>query len=80
MEELTKALGITRQLSTIYHSQTNRQTERINQEVRTFLWHYINYQQDDWTEWLTATEFQYNNKRHKATGRTPFKLNFGRHL
>jgi len=24
-------------------------------------------------------EFQYNNKKHAATGRTPFELNFGRH-
>jgi len=31
-------------------------------------------------EWLAAAEFQYNNKRHAATGRTPFKLNFGKHL
>ena len=30
-------------------------------------------------EWLAATEFQYNNKRYVAIGRTPFKLNFGRH-
>jgi len=29
--------------------------------------------------WLAATEFQYNNKRHAVMGRTPFKLNFGRH-
>jgi len=39
----------------------------------------MNYQQDDWTNWLAAVEFQYNDKRHAATGRTPFKLNFGRH-
>ena len=25
-------------------------------------------------------EFQYNDKRHVATERTPFELNFGRHL
>jgi len=37
MEELLKALGITRQLSTVYYPQTDRQTERINQEVGTFL-------------------------------------------
>jgi len=37
MKELTKALGITRQLSMAYHPQTNGQTERINQEVGTFL-------------------------------------------
>ena len=39
----------------------------------------MNYQQDDWTNWLAATEFQYNDKKHTATGKTPFKLNFGRH-
>ena len=31
-------------------------------------------------EWLAATEFQYNDKRHAATGQTLFELNFGRHL
>jgi len=39
----------------------------------------VNYQQDDWTNWLAAAEFQYNDKKHAATGKTPFKLNFGRH-
>jgi len=53
--------------------------ERINQEIGTFLWYYVNYQQDNWTEWLAAMEFQYNDKRHAATGRTLFKLNFGRY-
>jgi len=47
--------------------------------VGTFLRHYVNYQQDNWVEWLAAAEFQYNNKRHVAMGRTPFKLNFGRY-
>ena len=37
MEELTKALGTKRQLSMAYHPQTDRQTERINQEIGTFL-------------------------------------------
>jgi len=46
MEELTKALGIKRQLSTVYHPQTDGQTERIMQEIGIFLWHYMNYQQD----------------------------------
>ena len=79
MEEFTKALGTKRQLSTAYHLQTDGQTERINQEIGTFLQHYMNYQQDDWTNWLAAAEFQYNDKRHAAMGKTPFELNFGRH-
>jgi len=37
MEEFTKALGTTRQLSIAYHPQTNGQTERINQAVGIFL-------------------------------------------
>jgi len=39
MEEFTKALGTTSQLSTVYYPQTDRQIERINQEIGTFLQH-----------------------------------------
>jgi len=80
MEEFMKALGTTRQLSMAYHPQTDSQTERINQEIESFLQYYVNYQQDNWIEWLAAVKFQYNDKRHMAIGRTPFELNFGRHL
>ena len=79
MEEFTKALGTKKQLLTVYHPQIDGQTERINQEIGTFLQHYVNYQQDDWTNWLAAAEFQYNNKKHAAMGKIPFELNFGRH-
>ena len=37
MEELTKALGIKRMLSTAYYPQSDGQIERINQEIGTFL-------------------------------------------
>ena len=30
-------------------------------------------------DWLATVEFLYNNKKHVATGKTPFELNFGRH-
>ena len=57
IKEFTKALGTMRQLSTAYHPQIDGQTERINQEVGTFLQYYVNYQQDNWIEWLAAAEF-----------------------
>ena len=79
MEEFTKVLGTKRQLLMAYYPQTDGQTERINQEIGIFLRHYMNYQQDNWTDWLAAAEFQYNDKKYVATGRTPFELNFGRH-
>jgi len=50
IKEFTKALGTTRQLSTVYHFQIDGQTGRINQEVGMFLRRYVNYQQDDWVE------------------------------
>ena len=50
MKEFTKVLGTKRQLLIAYHSQTDGQTERINQKIRTFLWHYVNYQQDNWID------------------------------
>ena len=37
IEDFTKVLGTKRKLSTAYHPQTDRQTERINQEIGTFL-------------------------------------------
>ena len=43
MEELFKALKTKQALLTAYHSQTNRQTEGMNQEIKVFLWHYMNY-------------------------------------
>ena len=52
-----KALGTKRQLSMAYHPQTNGQTERINQEIGMFLRHYMNYQQNNRTDWLATTEF-----------------------
>ena len=79
VEEFTKVLGTKRKLSTAYHPQTDGQMERINQEIGTFLRHYMNYQQDDWTDWLATAEFSYNDKKHAVTGKMPFKLNFGRH-
>ena len=37
MEEFTRALGMTRQLSMTYHPQIDGQIERINKEIGIFL-------------------------------------------
>jgi len=47
IENLTKALKTKRTLFTVCYPQTDGQTEQINQEVKAFLQHYINYQQDN---------------------------------
>jgi len=50
MKELNELLGIQIKLSTTYHSQTNRQTERVNQELEQYLWVFIDHQQEQWPE------------------------------
>jgi hypothetical protein len=79
MKELCNALGIERNLSMAYHPQTDGQTERINQEIETYLQSFINYRQNDWVKWLLMAEFHYNDKSHLATGQTLFFLNYGIH-
>ena len=49
-KELNKMLGIEIRLSTAYHSEIDRQTERTNQELEQYLRMYINHRQNNWSE------------------------------
>ena len=64
---LMKLMGINHWLTTAYHPQGNSQTEQTNQTVEQYLWHYINYQQDDWVNYLPMAQFAFNNAKHTAT-------------
>jgi len=46
MRELNNLLGIQTKLSTAYHSQTDGQMERINQELKQYLRVFINHRQE----------------------------------
>jgi len=79
MKELYKLLGIEKNASTAYHPQTDGQTERMNQEIETYLRFFTNYDQDDWAQQLPLAEFTYNDHRNKTTGFSPFFLTTGTH-
>jgi hypothetical protein len=79
MKELCHLLGIEAALSTAYHPQTDRQTERVNQELEQFLQIFVREQQDDWYSLLPLAEFSYNNHVHFSMQHTPFLLDTGRH-
>jgi len=76
MRELNKMLGIWSKLSTVFHPQTDGQTERINQELEQYLRMFIDHRQKQWPEWLGTAEFAYNNKAHSSTRTSPFKANY----
>ncbi len=52
-KSLCLRLGIKVKLFTGYHSQTDGQTERANQDVERYLRSYCSYMQDDWFAWLS---------------------------
>ena len=78
--ELNRMLGIKTKLSMAFHSQTDGQTERINQELEQYLQFFIEHRQKDWPEWLVAAEFAINNKVHTVTKVSPFMANYGKEL
>jgi len=77
MRELNNLLGIQTKLSMAYHPQTDRQMERINQELEQYLRVFIDHRQEQWLDWLETVEFAYNNKIHTVTKISPFKANYG---
>ena len=79
-KELNKMLGIKMKLSTVFHPQTDGQTEHMNQELEQYLRFFIENKQKDWPEWLASAEFTVNNKVYTATKVLPFIANYGREL
>ena len=73
-------LEIKTKLSTAFHPQADRQTERMNQELEQYLQFFIEHRQKNWLEWLAVAEFAVNNKVHTATKVSPFMANYGKEL
>ena len=72
-------MKVKRRLSTAFHPQTDRQTERQNQTLEHYLRVYCCEQQDDWAELLPVAEFAYMQSQHKTLGCSPFYTIYGYH-
>ena len=79
-KELNRMLGIETKLSTSYHPQTDRQMERMNQELKQYLRFFVDHKQKDWPEWLALAKFVINNKTHLTTKVSLFMANYGREI
>jgi hypothetical protein len=62
MKAFYQKLGITHALTTVYHPQSNSQTERANQEVEQHLRLFANSRHDDWLTFLPIAEFVLNSR------------------
>ncbi|KAG8367350.1 hypothetical protein BUALT_Bualt16G0063000 [Buddleja alternifolia] len=75
--ELFKLLGSELCFSTIFHPQTDGQTERVNALLECYLWNFVSANQHDWAKILDVAQFSYNLQRSEATGKSPFELATG---
>jgi hypothetical protein len=64
-------------MSTVYHPQTDGQSERTNQSLEIFIRCYCNEEQDNWHIWLPMAEFAHNQWLNVTTRETLFKLIMG---
>ncbi|KAI2646180.1 Transposon Tf2-8 polyprotein [Labeo rohita] len=72
-----KLLGISVNLSSGYHPQTNGQTERKIQELGRYLRAYCQDDQHSWSRFLPWAEYAQNSLRQNTTGLTPFQCVLG---
>lgn len=79
MKEFLRSIGSKTTMSTAYHPQTDGQTERVNQEVETYVRIFCDYNQANWADLIAHAEFAYNNRAHASTKQSPFYLNYGTH-
>ena len=70
-------LGITQNLSTAYHPQTDGQSERMNQTMEGLLRIFCNHQANDWAEWLSVVQYIINSRPSSTTKKVPYELWMG---
>ncbi|GJT62499.1 putative reverse transcriptase domain-containing protein [Tanacetum coccineum] len=75
---LQKALGTDVNISTTYHPETDRQSERTIQTLEDMLRAYVIDFRKRWDRHLPLVEFSYNNSYHASIKATPFKALYER--
>ncbi|GKE49215.1 putative reverse transcriptase domain-containing protein, partial [Tanacetum coccineum] len=74
---LQKDLGTNLDMSTVYHSQTDRQSERIIQTLEDMLRAYVIDFGKGWVNHLPLVKFSYNNSYHASIKVAPFEALYG---
>lgn len=72
-----KTVGVSLHYSTVYHPQSDGQTERVNQCLETYLRCFTCEKPSYWSRWLPMAEYWYNTNFHTSIAMTPFEALYG---
>ena len=75
--ELCHTLGISQNISTAYHPQTDGQLEHTNQRLEQYLRIFIDYHQQNWASLLPLAQYTLNAWPNATTKKAPFELILG---
>ena len=75
--ELCHTLGISQNISTAYHPQTDGQSECTNQCLEQYLRIFIDYHQQNWASLLPLAQYTLNAWPNATTKKAPFELILG---
>ena len=78
-QTLCKLTRMEQRFLTAFHPQTDRATERINQEVQAYLRAFITYLQYNWPKLFLTAMLAINN-RNLTLRISPFFLTYGYHI
>lgn len=72
-----KRHGMTHNLTTPRHPQSNGIDEQVNGTLSRILRNYVDYYQTNWDEQLKWSVFAYNTTVHESTGYSPYQVMHG---
>ena len=78
-QQLLKRAGMRANMSTAGRPETDGQSEVTVRACIDLLRSFVNSNQDNWIEFLSAVEYAYNDTVNSSTGYTPFEMNYGKH-
>jgi hypothetical protein len=70
-------LKVKQNILSVYHPQTNGQSEKTNQHVETALRIVRNFRQEDWSDLLLVVQYQLNSHFLNATRQIPYETWMG---
>jgi len=76
-QQLFQYQGVNLHHSTVYHPQSDGQTEVVNRCLEHYLRCMSGGSPHQWSKWVPLVEWWYNTNYHTATKSTPYKILYG---